>query len=141
MALESSPDGLSAALRRHHLPKQGMIDMPAHIIAQTGTNRFRGLAQTLEQVLRRKLGQLGLVGKELVGIVHIGLVMLVVMNLHGECVDVRLQRFIGIRKRRQSVGTSRRRSAGRLSQSGHSGPPNHSAARELMPRRKASRRV
>ena len=80
-----------------------MVDMTAHIVAQTGTNGFRSFAQTLQQFFRRYFGQLGLIGKEPVRIVHIGLVMFVVMDLHGECVDLRLQRFIGKRKRRQDV--------------------------------------
>ena len=93
--------------------------MPAHIVAQASADSFRGLAEILEQVLRRKLGQLRLVGKQLVGIFYISLVMLIMMNLHGDRVDLRLQGLIGIRKRRQRVGAGRRRVDGRLSQSGH----------------------
>ena len=73
--------------------------------------------EILKQFLGRKFGELGLAGKQPVGIVYIRLMVLVMMDLHGERVDVRLQRFVRIRKRRQNVGTGRRRRARRLTQS------------------------
>jgi hypothetical protein len=59
MALATPARLVASALRRHHLPKQGVLDMPADIVAQASADRFRSLAEILEQVLRRKLGQLG----------------------------------------------------------------------------------
>ena len=55
-------------------------------MAQAGADGFRGLAEIPKQCLGRKSGQLGLAGKQSVGIVHIRLMML--KDLHGERVDL-----------------------------------------------------
>ncbi len=65
--------------------------MAAHVVAQGSSDRLWSLIKILKQLFRRKFRELGLISKQLVRVVHVGLVMLVMVNLHGEGVDVWLQ--------------------------------------------------
>ena len=91
--------------------------MAAHIIAQAGADGLGSLGEILQQLLGREFGQFGMIDEQPVRIIDVGLMMLVVVNLHRPGVDVRLERLIGIRQRRQGVGTGRRGRRGSLGKS------------------------
>src|SRR5271157_740714 len=78
--------------RRHDPPEQGVVVVAASVVAHRRTNGFRNDGQVVrQQFLNRLAGQLRSRFQGLVQVIHVGGVVLAVVNLHGQLVDVRLQ--------------------------------------------------
>jgi hypothetical protein len=88
--------GLAAAVRAHPLPEQRVVVVPAAVVADGGRLVAQGV-EILEHFLDRLVRPVAaLEGR--VGLVHVGLVVLVVMQAHRCLVDVRLERVVPVGK-------------------------------------------
>jgi hypothetical protein len=82
--------------RRHRAPEKIVIEMPATIVFNGGTN-FRGqLVGVTQQLRERELLQLRRSRQCFVELLHVSAVVLVMMNAQSFSVDVRLERVIGV---------------------------------------------
>ena len=77
--------------------------MAAGVVANGGPNLLRQDLQVREHRLDGAVLPLG-AGERLVGVVDVGLVMLVVVEMHRLLVDMRLERAVVVRERRDLVG-------------------------------------
>ncbi|ENH91544.1 phosphomannomutase [Pseudomonas aeruginosa VRFPA02] len=95
--------GTATALGRHHGPEQRVVGMPTAIVDNRGAQLLRQTSQLPQQTFHRLLG-IGRAFQRGVQVVHIGLVVLAVVDLHGQRIDVRFQGIVGVRQGRQGVG-------------------------------------
>ena len=110
----------SATTRFHHEPEHRMVGVAARIVAERGADFVGHLVEMRDQVVDAHLGQVGMFGQRLVGIVHIGRMVLVVVDFHRLGIDVRLERVVSIRQigklewpGRRRIGWLGRRDEGR----------------------------
>lgn len=99
--------GRAARVGGHHLPEERVIDVAANIIDEALSDVFRSLVEVLDEFFGRVAGQFGVGFQKAVGIIHISLMVLVVVDAHGFRVDVGFQRFVGIGERGEGVGARR----------------------------------
>ena len=71
--------------------------MSAAVVAHRGANVFRDSVEVADQFLDRFAFELGLAFDRLVQVGDVSLVMLVVMDLHRLCIDVRFQGVVRVR--------------------------------------------
>ena len=69
--------------------------MAAAVVADRTADSVGDTGQIADQVLQRK-GLDGCAGDCLVEVVHVGLVMAAVVDLHGQCVDVGFERVFRV---------------------------------------------
>ena len=69
--------------------------MTAAVVADRTADTIGDTGQIADQVFQRK-GLDRCAGDCLVEVVHVGLVMAAVVNLHGQCVDVGFERVLGV---------------------------------------------
>ena len=81
--------------------------MAAAVVAHRALDVRGNLLQVLQQGLDRLALELLVGGERGVELVHVGLMMLVVVDAHGLLIDVRLKRVIGVRQGRQLVFSDR----------------------------------
>jgi hypothetical protein len=95
--------GLAAAVRAHPLPEQGVVVVAAAVVAHGLLLVLRQRVEVLQDLLDRLAVELGAL-QRCVGLVHVGLVVLVVVHAHRRLVDVRLERGVVVGERRDFVG-------------------------------------
>ena len=81
-----------------------MVGVPAAVVAHRRTDVLGDGIEVGDQLLDRLALQLGILLERGIEIVHIRLMMLAVMDLHRLLVDERLERVVGVGKRRKFVG-------------------------------------
>ncbi len=96
--------GLSAATLLHDLPEHGVVGMPAAIVADGRLDRIGHAIDVLHQIFDAHIRQVRMTLERGVDVVHVGAVVLVVVNLHRTRVDMRLERVERIRKWGQLIG-------------------------------------
>ena len=94
---------LAAAAGLHELPEQRVVGMSAAIVAHGRPDGFGHRVQVRDQVLDRLALKLRMVLERVVEVGDVGLVVLRVVDLHRLGVDVRLERSVVVRQRRQGV--------------------------------------
>ncbi len=94
--------GWVGSRRRHALPEQRVVVVATAVVFD-GSLLIAEAVEVLQDLLNGPLGPLGAL-KGGVGLVHIGLVVLVVVEFHRRLVDVRLERVIGVGKRGNGKG-------------------------------------
>ena len=98
--LSQRPAGL-AALGRHRIPQEGVIPGLGGIVEERGLILLaRRRPHDLLQALVREIG----IGDQLIGLVHIGLVVFAMVEFQGGFADMRLERIQRIGKLRQFDG-------------------------------------
>ena len=96
--------GLAAAVGAHRLPEQRVVGVAAAVVAERRPACRRAATTRLrDDLLDRLAVELGALQRG-VGLVHVGLVVLVVVQPHRLLVDVRLERVVVVGKRRDLVG-------------------------------------
>ena len=81
-----------------------MIHMTATVIPHGCADILRDAIEIAQQFLDRESLKIGLAVQRLIQVRDISAVMLVVVNLHGHFVDVRLESVRWIGKRRKNMG-------------------------------------
>ncbi len=89
----------AATMRLHDLPEHRMVHMPAAVVLDHLADVLRNARQILQQLIGRLLAQLRMLLYRPVQVRHIGLVVLVVVQLHGRFVDGGLKRRVVIGQR------------------------------------------
>ena len=89
--------------RTHQLPKYSVIGVATGVIFDASANLFGNLCQIADEVVDGLGGQLGVVGEQCIEVVDVGLVVLVVMNLHRLGVDERFEGGVVVRQRCEFV--------------------------------------
>ncbi|AAX62125.1 unknown [Bacillus thuringiensis phage MZTP02] len=87
---------LTAPLRAHHQPEQGVIGMAAAMVSDRPLQGGRQGIEAAQQLLYRQCGQLGRRFQCGVEVIDIGLVMTAMVDLHGQCIDMGFQCVVGI---------------------------------------------
>src|SRR6266851_1300682 len=112
---EGAVDGVADAARRgasptraHDRPEDRVVRVPAGVVAQDVAYVLGHRADSAQKVLDRLRGELGVLLERPIRVVHVGLVMPVVMDLHGLGVDVRFQRVEAIGKRWKLISHAKR---------------------------------
>ncbi len=100
--LGQRPVGLAAAVGRHRLPEEGVVEMAAAVVADGAALVVGKVREVGDHLLDRLVGPLGALERS-VGLVHVGLVVLVVVHLHRCLVDVGLERVVSVGKVRYLV--------------------------------------
>ena len=101
--LAERPARLAAAVGRHALPEERVVVVPAAVVADGRALVLGHLREVAQHVLDRGVGQRGPLERR-VRLVHVGLVMLVVVEFHRRLVDMRFERLVGVGERRDGVG-------------------------------------
>ena len=70
--------------------------MASALVAHGGTGGFGQRTEIRQQVVKGFAGQLRMLGHGDIQVVHIGLMMLVVVQMHGGGIDGGLERVVGI---------------------------------------------
>ena len=83
--------------------------MASALIANSSTSRLGPGEQVRDQLINGLAGQLRVSGDGDVEVIHVGLVVLVMVQVHGGRVKVRLQSIVGVGQGRQSERPSGRR--------------------------------
>src|SRR5215468_1018938 len=96
--------GLAGAAGRHQLPEERMVPMAAQVVADGNADRFGGSSQIGQGLIDWLGGEIWPLLYEPVEVVDVGRVVVVVMDLHGLGIDVRLERIICIAEWRQREG-------------------------------------
>jgi uncharacterized protein YqgV (UPF0045/DUF77 family) len=78
-----------------------MVHVTAAVVADGSANVFGHFVDLSEQFLNRKLLKIRVPFESFVEVRDVRTMMLVVVNLHRFCVDVRLERVESVRQRRQ----------------------------------------
>ncbi len=91
--------GIAAAFRLHDGPEHAVVDVAAAVVADDGANVFRHAVQIAQQVFSRVFAEVGMLLDGAVERGDVGLVVLVVMQVHRLGVDVRLERGVIVGKR------------------------------------------
>jgi len=86
--------------RSEDVPEELMVEVAPAVVSNRWPDRFRHLVEAMQQVLDRKLGELWIRLECFVQVVDVGFVVLVVMEFHRLCVDVRLERVVAEPQRR-----------------------------------------
>src|SRR5579875_81416 len=94
-------NGIAATLRLHQLPEHRVVDVAAAVVPHHGADLLGHAGQVLQQLFRGLLAELGVLLHRTVEVGDIGLVVLVVMQLHRRFVDGGLKRGIVVRQGRQ----------------------------------------
>ena len=94
-----APIGGAAALRLHDLPEHGVVDVAAAVVLDDLAHVFGDGAEVLDQVLGRLRAEFGVLLDRAVQVGDVGLVVLVVVQLHGRFVDVGLEGGVVVGKR------------------------------------------
>ena len=100
MSSPSLPEGRAAGFRAEDLPEHGMVGMAAAIVAHGAADVRRHRVKIADQVLDGLCFQVRLARNRLVDVGDVGSVVFIVVNLHGQRVNVRFERVLGIWKRR-----------------------------------------
>lgn len=96
--------GAGAFIATEGFPEEGMIDVPAGVVADGGADAFGDLVEVGEEFLGRMLLEIGIVSDGLVEVVDVASVVFAVMDLHGLGIDVRFEGIEAITQRREFVG-------------------------------------
>ena len=91
---------LAALARAHDLPEHRVVDVTAAVVADGRLDVLGNAVDALDQLLDALLLQFRVLLERRVQVVDVGRVMLVVVDPHRLLVDVRLQRGVVVRKRR-----------------------------------------
>src|SRR5216683_3384657 len=98
--VRDAPLGSPAAARTHDGPEDRVVRVAAGVVANHVPDVLGHFVDTPEQVFDRLYRQTGMSLERRVGVVHVGRVVLVVMDLHRPGVDVRLESIEPVGKRR-----------------------------------------
>ena len=74
------------------------LDVAAAVVADDAADVFGDGVEVVDEVIGRFGGQIGVVGQRAVDVGDVGLVVLVVVQLHGRCVDKGLERGVVVGK-------------------------------------------
>ena len=91
------------ANRAHQLPEFGVIGVAAAVVADRGANLRGDLGQIADQIVNGLGGQLGVAGEGGVEVVDVGLMVLVVVDVHRLGVNERLKGGVVVGKRGEFV--------------------------------------
>ncbi len=80
--------GFTSALRLHNLPEHGVVDVAAAVVADRGADIFWNIIQVAKQVFGRMLRQVRVLFDGSIQVGDIGLMMLVMVELHGRFINV-----------------------------------------------------
>src|SRR4051812_32904023 len=94
---------LAAAVGAHDLPEEGVVGVPAAVVTHGCLDVRWERPEVLQDLLHGLVRPFGAL-QGTVGLVHVGLVMLVVMDAHRLLVDVRLERAVVVREIGYLVG-------------------------------------
>ena len=83
----SSPVGLAAAVGLHDLPEHGVVDVAAAVVLHDLADVFGDAGEVLDQLFGGLLAEFGVFVDRAVQIGDVGLVVLVVVELHGRFID------------------------------------------------------
>ena len=92
---------VAAPARRHDRPEDRVVGMTADVVPHHRPNVLGHLVDAPQDVLDRVTGPLWVLLERGVSVVHVSRVVLVVVDLHGHRVDVRLERVVCIWKWRE----------------------------------------
>ena len=96
--------GFAAAVGLHDLPEHGVVDVAAAVVADDAADVLGDGARCLSRSSGGFLAELGVLFDGAVQVGDIGLVVLVVVELHGRLVDGGLESGVVVRKRRKFEG-------------------------------------
>ena len=99
--------GLAAAFGLHDLPEHGVVHVAAAVIADDAANIFGNAGEIGNELLRRLLAEFRMLFNSAVEVGDVGLMVLIVMQLHGRLVDGRLESGVVVRKGRKFEGHGR----------------------------------
>ncbi len=85
-------------------PEEGVVHVAAAVVADGGADVFGNGGESFDEVFGGFVGEVGLGGDGVVEVGDVGLVVFVVVNLHGGCVDGGFESVEGIRKWRKCGG-------------------------------------
>ena len=83
-------------------PPEGVVVVPSAVVPDRSRSRHGQRSQTLQQIFNRLPGQPWVRRHRDIQVVHVCLVVLVVVQMHGLRIETRLERVIGVGQRRQS---------------------------------------
>ena len=83
--------GLAAALGLHDLPEHGVVDVAAAVVLDDFADVFGDGGEVLNELLGGLAAEVGVLFDGAVEVGDVGLVVLVVVELHGRFVDVGLE--------------------------------------------------
>ena len=96
----NSARGIAALFRAHNLPEHGVVHVSAAIIANDAANVFRQRGQIADQLFRALASQFRVFLNCTVQLGNVSRMVLVMVQVHGLIVNVRLQRVVLIGQRR-----------------------------------------
>ena len=96
--------GLAAALGLHDLPEHGVVDVAAAVVLDDVADVFGDGVEVLDEVFGGFLAEVGVLFDGAVEVGDVGLVVLVVVELHGRFVDVGLEGGVIVGQRGKFVG-------------------------------------
>ncbi len=102
-ALDSVGDGarrVAAGVGSHDLPEHGMIHVAAAVVAHRSADGLGHVLQTFQQIFGTHLLQLGSFLQRSVEVGYVGLMMLIVMQVHGLRIDVGFESRVIVGQRR-----------------------------------------
>ena len=88
----------TATVWAHHCPEERVIGVAATVVAHRATDVLRHGVQIAHQVLNGFALKLSVAGDGVVELGDVGVVMLAVVDFHGLCINVRLQRIVRVRE-------------------------------------------
>src|SRR5271155_3576216 len=88
--------GLAATALLHDVPEHGVVDVAAAVVADDGADILGNVVDVSQQVLGSVFAEFGVLLDGAIEVIDVGLVMLVVVEMHGLLVDVRLERGVVI---------------------------------------------
>ena len=94
MAADAGRVGLA-----HDGPEHGVVGVASAVVADGGANIFGNGVQIADEVVNGFGGEIGVIGQGGIDVGDVGLVMLVVVEVHGFGVDERLERAVVVGKR------------------------------------------
>ena len=86
----------STARRLHGLPEKRMVGVAPAVVAHRRPNIFGQSIEIADKIFDRFRREVGFAFKRLIQIRDIRLMMLVMMDFHRLCIDVRLERVVGV---------------------------------------------
>jgi hypothetical protein len=96
--------GLAAALGLHDLPEHGVVDVAAAVVLDDLADVFGDGGEVLDEVFGGLGAEVGVLLDGAVEVGDVGLVVLVVVELHGRLVDVGLEGGVVVGQRGKFVG-------------------------------------
>jgi hypothetical protein len=91
--------GLAATLGLHDLPEHGVVDVAAAVVLDDLADVLGDAGEVFDQLFRRLFAQVGVLFDGAVEVGDVGLVVLVVVQLHRRFVDKRLEARVVIGQR------------------------------------------